>query len=54
MKKVFLFFVIAFAVAACGPKQTQQVATEVDSVVTVDTVAPADTVAQVDSVAPKM
>jgi len=56
MKKVFLFIAVAFAIAACAPKQAEEQKVQEDSVVVVDTVAaPADTtIASVDSVAPQM
>ncbi|HNX89119.1 MAG TPA: hypothetical protein PKH58_08560 [Paludibacteraceae bacterium] len=56
MKKVFLFIAVAFAIAACAPKQAEEKKVQEDSVVVVDTVAaPADTaIASVDSVAPQM
>ncbi|MBP1637609.1 MAG: hypothetical protein H6Q18_398 [Bacteroidetes bacterium] len=56
MKKVFLFTVIAFALASCAPKQAEKESVQEDSVVVADTVAaPSDsTIATVDSVAPNM
>ena len=48
MKKVFLFFAVAIAVASCAPKAAEE-APATDSVA-VDTVAVVDTVAT-DSVA---
>jgi hypothetical protein len=43
MKKVFLFFAVAIAIASCAPKATEE-APAVDSVA-IDTVAVVDTVA---------
>ena len=51
MKKVFLFFAVAIAVASCAPKAAEE-APATDSVA-VDTVAVVDT-AVVDTVAPAM
>lgn len=48
MKKVFLFFAVAIAIASCAPKATEE-APATDSVA-VDTVTVVDTVA-VDTVA---
>lgn len=37
MKKLFLFAVIAFAIASCGPKKVEPATTGEDSIVKIDT-----------------
>ena len=51
MKKLFLFAVIAFAIASCGPKKVESATTGQDSIVKIDTLQ-ADTL-NADSAASK-